>query len=135
MSTVVEYINQIIQAADEASVIDAQLDDRYGIDNSLGIDPSAPCIVDRLNAKNGGDEKLKSILRAMSLGDLERIHALMYAGREREPVSYMRDYFRKEGKTRIDMERAVLEKSTALRTYFDNACAKAATDGVDINTF
>jgi hypothetical protein len=135
MTTTTKCIDDLLRIARVANDIAALLDELYGIDEKLGYDFFAANTRERMGARNEGDEALKKFLAGIPLAHLERIHALMYAGRDNESPVVVKDDFLKRGESRSDMERSVAEKRPALRTYFDKALKRVRADGIDLDTF
>lgn len=129
------YIERLLFVASVANDMDALLDKLHGNDVGLGYDYSEPNIRKRIEASNEGDRALSKYIAELPLEHLERIHALMYAGRDRESPSDLKQSFVTRGIARADMERSVAEKRLNLRTYFENALAQTNVHGVDPNTF
>jgi hypothetical protein len=135
MPTTLDHLERILRVADIATRTDSTLDELHGLDTEFGLNFFDPATRKRMAETNIGEQALEKLLSALPLSDLERIHALMYAGRDRESATYMKGYFSKRNESRKDMERSIAEKRPALRTYFDRALERAKEDGEDPNTF
>jgi len=135
MPTTTDYIDRILRVAEIANRTDATLDELHGLDTELGINFFDPVTWDRMKETNIGEHALAKLLAALPLADLERIHALMYAGRDDESSTYMKAYFLKHQESREDMERSIAEKRPALHTYFNHALQRVLKDGVNVDAF
>ena len=135
MPTTLDYVDQIIRVAGIATETDSTLDELHGLDTDLGLDYFDPVTRTRLAAVNIGENALEKLLSSLPLDDLQRIHALMYAGRDSNSAIDVKKEFSERGESRENMERSIAEKGPSLRTYFDKALEKAKKDRLNINAF
>ncbi len=135
MTTTTDYIERILRIANIANRTDVTLDEMHGLETEFGVNFSDPLTWKRMADTNIGEQALTRLLPTLPLEDLKRVHALMYAGRDRESATDMKKYFSTRGESRKDMEHSIAEKRLALATYFGRALERARDDGEDVDTF
>lgn len=81
------------------------------------------------------EDCLSSYLNSLPFDTLERIHAIMYAGRENESAKALKFDFRNtENGTVNSMTRAIYEKQNCFIDYFNKGLSIVKSEG-DIDTF
>lgn len=130
-----EHISNIIRLSELAKKTDLTLDDLSNFDRSLGVNLGDPKWHERMKEKNIAEEALKKYLDNLSHDDLERVHAVMYSGRDKVSAKKMKENFSRMNETADDYRRTILQKKTSLKKYLSDGVRLNKQDGLEFDEF
>ena len=133
--TTIECIKSILGFIPQIRKINAELDEKFGIDRSAACNPFDEKEIDRAFKKNDAEEKLKKHLASLDYDILLRIETILYFGRDKEEdIALMLEYFSKLKDSKAEIIRTITEKIPACEIYFARAISKANRIDIDLNS-
>jgi hypothetical protein len=128
-----ESVSEILRAIPAIGAAAVRLDEKHGIDPTIGLRLFDPQSTIRLLDVNQEAEKLKTFLATIDYETLLKLEALMYFGRDRDATFAEKvELCRRRKEARSDIVRTVLEKVPACGRYFSDAVERLLEDGVDV---
>jgi hypothetical protein len=127
------HIERILELAYLARQADAELDKRHGSDRKHLVSMSDEKMARIAKDPNVPDQQLEQYLNNMPLESLQRVHALMYSGRDIVDARLYREQFKNE--TREQLIHPIMEKRSNLAMYLRGGLKQAGKDHLDLGKF
>jgi hypothetical protein len=128
-------VSEILRAIPAIEAAEVRLDEKHGIDPTIGLRLFDAKTMIRMLESNQEAEKLKTYLGTIDYETLLKLEALMYFGRDRDATFVEKlEHFRRRKEARSDIVRTVLEKVPACGRYFSDAVERLLEEGVDVNS-
>jgi hypothetical protein len=133
--SLLESVSEILRAIPAIEAAEVRLDEKHGIDPTIGLRLFDAKTMIRMLEINQEAEKLTTYLRSIDYETLLKLEALMYFGRDRDATFAEKlEYFRRRKEARSDIVRTVLEKVPACGRYFSDAVERLLEEGADVNS-
>ena len=133
--SLLECVGAILRAIPAIEAAAVRLDEKHGIDPTIGLRLFDPKSTIRMLEINQEAEKLKAYLWTVDYETLLKLEALMYFGRDRDAsFAEKLENFRRRKEARSDIVRTVLEKVPACGRYFSDAVERLLEEGADVNS-
>lgn len=133
--SLLESVSEILKAIPAIEAGEVRLDEKHGIDPTIGLRLFDAKTMIRMLEINQEAEKLKAYLGSIDYETLLKLEALMYFGRDRDATFAEKlEYFRRRKEARSDIVRTVLEKVPACGRYFSDAVERLLEEGADVNS-
>jgi len=133
--SLLESVSEILRAIPAIEAAEVRLDEKHGIDPTIGLRLFDAKTMIRMLESNQEAEKLKTYLGTIDYETLLKLEALMYFGRDRDATFVEKlEHFRRRKEARSDIVRAVLEKVPACGRYFSDAVERLLEEGADVNS-
>jgi hypothetical protein len=128
-------VQEILKAIPAIGAEDVRLDEKHGIDPTMGLRLFDERSMIRMLEINQEHEKLKSYLGTIDYELLLKLEALMYFGRDHDGTFAEKlDFFRRRREARSDIVRTILEKVPACGRYFTDAVERLSEEGADVDS-
>lgn len=131
--SLLDGVKEILKAIPAIGAEEVRLDEKHGIDPTMGLQLFDEQSTIRLLETNREAEKLRAYLGTMDYETLLKLEALMYFGRDRDaPFAEKLDAFRRRKEARADIVRTILEKVPTCGRYFADGVERLLEEGVEV---
>lgn len=132
--SLLDGVGEILRAIPAIQAEDVRLDEKHGIDRTVGLRLFDAQSTIRMLEVNRETDSLRAYLGSADYETLLKLETLMYFGRDRDAAFGEKlETFRRRREARSDIIRRILEKVPACGRYFADGVERLREEGVDVN--
>lgn len=128
------YINHLIWLSDNADKKEKEIDRKYGIDSSIGINPLDLNVLSKFPEYVTAVRELESYLTTLDLSSLLSLEAILYYGRDGGDLIELQSNLLDKFQSKEDTIRTLVEKRGTYSLDFNNALNEFENQNIDIDT-
>ena len=132
--SLIKHINRLIQLSALADAEERRLEEKRGLDTSLGFDPFDPEATEWAFEPGHEKKKLQNYLNQLDDDTLLKLEALMYFGRDEDDFQEILRDLSDRNESKREIVKTIVEKRSAYPVYFQKALNALKEKSVDIDS-